>query len=94
MNFTPDISQTGVSLGCRSPAPIKSQLAMEIVFPGTIGTFSLQGSVVRHIEDDRGIGMAVSLTFSNETERYELAGALRRLEKLLLAGNLPEQHLY
>jgi hypothetical protein len=94
MNFTRDISETGVSLGCKTPAPLKSPLKMEIVFPSTIGTFWLQGWVVRHIEDDRGAGMAVSLTFADQGQRYELAGALRRLEKLLMEGTLPEQHLY
>jgi hypothetical protein len=94
MNFTRDISEEGVSLNCAEPVPIKSPIHLDISFPQGIGTYKLQGWVVRHISDEQGEGMAVSLTFASQSDRYELAGAVRRVEKLLLEGKLADQHLY
>jgi hypothetical protein len=94
MNFTRDISEEGVSLNCAEPAPVKSPIHLEVSFPQGIGSHRLQGWVVRHLADERGQGMAVSLTFASQSERYEFAGAVRRVEKLLLEGKLADQHLY
>ncbi len=94
MNFTRDVSENGLCLSCAEKIAKSTQLSLEIVFPKKIGAFKVQGWVVRNIEDDKGYAVAVNLTFANQEDRFGFAGALRRLEGLLISGELAEQHLY
>ena len=94
MNFTRDVSESGLCLSCSELIERSSPISLEVVFPKKIGVYKIQGWVVRHIPDDKGLAMAVNLTFSNPEDRFGFAGALRRLENHLLNGDLAEQHLY
>lgn len=94
MNFTRDVSESGICLNCAEAIDPKSPLSLEIVFPRKIGAYKIQGWVVRNIRDEKGSAVAVNLVFSSQDDRFGFAGALRRLESLLMSGELAEQHLY
>ncbi len=90
VNFTRDLSRSGICLNCAQPVPLEDMLDLRVIFPMNIGTHHVQGKVIRHIHDDMGTAMAVQLR-SNDP-KLNLIGyhqALDKLTKALTEGTLP-----
>ena len=90
VNFTRDLSRSGISLNCAQPARLGDVLDLRVIFPLSFGTHHVLGEVVRHIHDDMGTAMAVRLTTDDPANNfigYHLA--LDKLTKALAEGTLP-----
>jgi Tfp pilus assembly protein PilZ len=91
---TRDINDQGVFVLSDEPLPEDAEVHLLITVPGRPQPLSVVGivshTVVPEDEDVPGMGIVFRLS---DAERKEVAGAVDALEKLFLAGELPEDTL-
>src|ERR1044071_3649261 len=88
--FTKDINEEGVFLFTDKPLPESSQVHMLVTVPGRPQPLSLVGKVSHTIiaQDEEPTGMGIVFDLDDAT-REQLVEAVRELEHLLHAGQLP-----
>ena len=90
VNFTRDLSRSGICLNCAEPSPLEAMLNIRVIFPLDFGTHHIRGQVVRHIHDDMGTAMAVHLrTVDPSSNLISYHAALDKLTRALSEGTLP-----
>ena len=93
MNFTRDITETGILLGVAELLPQGTPVDLTIVPPLDISPIKLHGSVVRHVQDEQGRAMGIQLNFRDDEERRLFVFLVRDVERAFQLGKLDERHL-
>jgi hypothetical protein len=91
VNFTRDITDTGILLNAAELLPVQTSVEVTIVPPPNLMPSKLNGTVVRHVDDDRGRAMGIRLDFADEAERGRFATWVRELERTFNGGELSEE---
>lgn len=93
VNFTRDVTATGLLVSVAQLLPTDEQVQLTVVPPADLGPLRLVGTVVRHVEDDRGRAMGVRLDFEDAEQRERYVALVRQVESLFRAGDLGEAYI-
>jgi Tfp pilus assembly protein PilZ len=90
VNFTRNITHTGILLSAAELLPVDTSVELSLATPNEDGPVKLHGTVVRHVEDERGRAMGIRLDFDDEAQAQRFAVLVRELERSFNAGKLDE----
>ncbi len=93
MNFTRDITETGLLLAAAELLPESTTVELVIIPPLELPPVKLQGTVVRHISDEAGRAMGIRLELGEDRERRRFARLLGDIERAFHKGLLPDQFI-
>ena len=92
VNFTRDLTDSGLLVNAAELLPVQTSVELMILPPPSMSAMKLQGTVIRHVEDDRGKAMGIRLDFSDESERSRFATWVRDLERAFNGGELSDEY--
>jgi Tfp pilus assembly protein PilZ len=93
VNFTRNLTQSGILLSAAELLPVNTPVELSLALPVDDSRVRLVGTVVRHVEDDRGRAMGIRLDFESEAESRRFAGLVRDLERAFNTGKLEEAYI-
>jgi Tfp pilus assembly protein PilZ len=93
MNFTRNITESGVLLAAAEVLPKTTSVALVIIMPLDLPPMKLLGTVVRHLEDEAGKAMGIRLDFANPDEEHRFSVVVRDLERAFNQGRLEEKFI-
>ncbi len=93
MNFTRNVTESGVLLAAAEMLPKTTSVALVIMMPLDLAAMKLQGTVVRHVEDEAGKAMGIRLDFASVDEERRFSMLVRDLERAFNQGRLDEQFI-
>lgn len=91
MNFTRDITRNGILLSVATLLPIDTVVELTVVPPPQFPPLKLNGTVVRHVQDENGKAMGIRLDFANSQEEQLFTRLVEELEKAFSAGTLSDE---
>ncbi len=93
VNFTRNVTTTGILLAAAELLPVDTRVKLTLAPPLDPTPMKLVGTVVRHVEDDRGRAMGIRLDFADEAEERRFHGMVRDVERAFNTGKLGEEHI-
>jgi len=93
VNFTRDITTSGLLVSVAEVLPLDEQVQLTVMPPADLAPQRLVGTVVRHVEDDRGRAMGVRLDFEDAQQQARYEELVHQVEGLFRTGELGEAHI-
>lgn len=93
VNFTRDVTTQGLLVSVAQILPKQEQVQLTVVPPADLVPERLVGTVVRHVEDDRGRAMGVRLDFTDPQQQDRYEAMVHRVESMFRAGELGEAYI-
>lgn len=91
VNFTRDLTDSGLLVNAAELLPAQTSVELTILPPPSLSPMKLQGTVIRHVEDDRGKAMDIRLDFTDDGERSRFGTWVRDLERAFNSGELSDE---
>lgn len=91
MNFTRNITESGVLLSAAEMLAEGTSVELSMVAPLDLPPVKLRGTVVRHVEDEAGRAMGISLDFHTDEDKQRFALLVRDIERAFHQGRLAEE---
>jgi hypothetical protein len=93
MNFTRNVTESGVLLAVAELLPQDTSVELVIMPPLEHGPVKLRGTVVRHVEDDAGRAMGIRMDFVDDAQERQFGLLVRDIERAFHKGRLEEQYI-
>jgi hypothetical protein len=93
MNFTRNITESGVLLSVAEVLPLGTTVELTLMPPLDLPPVKLRGTVVRHVQDDGGRAMGIQVDFADDDEKRHFGSLVRDIERAFHRGRLEEQYI-
>lgn len=93
MNFTRNLTESGVLLAAAELLPESTTVELVIMPPLGLPPVKLEGTVVRHVEDESGKAMGIQMNFRDDDEKQRFSHLVRDIERAFHHGRLEEQFI-
>ncbi|MCB9556360.1 MAG: protein kinase [Deltaproteobacteria bacterium] len=92
VNFTRDLNEEGIFIRSQELLDVDTDVKLLLMPPGgTRKPFTLRGKVTRQVEANEERGMGIELSFADARSQNHYFAFIAELERLFLAGNLPDE---
>jgi len=93
MNFTRNVTESGVLLASAELLPQDTSVEIVVMPPLDLRPMKLQGTVVRHVQDEGGKAMGIRIDFADDDEQRRFKVLVRDIERAFHQGRLDEEFI-